>query len=85
MLDLSAIGYELLALDAALKGAEAEAMVWAEKERQAADTRIKWERTKGEIQRKIDTYLERITYACTQRSQNHRATKSPWGSRSYQV
>lgn len=52
MLDLSDIGHELLALDAALKGAEAEARAWAEKERQAADTRIKWERTKGEIQRK---------------------------------
>lgn len=63
MVDLSSVGQEILALAELQRQMEAQAEYWANKERLAADQRIKWESAKRAVDAKIRNYLKEAKYA----------------------
>ena len=62
MVDLSSVGHEILALDKLIKALEEKAYFWAEREREAANERVRWEAEKRKIETKLTSYLRGITY-----------------------
>jgi len=62
MTDLSSVGHEILALDNLVKALEEKARYWADREREAANQRVKWEAEKRRIETNLATYLRKITY-----------------------